>query len=532
MSASDPSPSVRQAKSRGLWRSGLIVSSMTMISRVLGFIRDQVFAIVFGAGAMTDAFFLAFSIPNFLRRLFGEGAFAQAFVPVFSEYKSTRSEDELRDLAAHVSGTLATVVFGVAIAAVLAAPLLVMVIAPGFHDDPVRYAATADMLRITFPYIFFISLVAYAGGILNSLGYFAVPAITPVLLNVCLIGSALLLSPLLEQPVYGLAWGVFLAGLVQLLFQLPFLRRVHMLPRPRWGWRHSGVKRVLALMIPAIIGSSVAQINLLLDKLIASFLPTGSFSWLYYSDRLVEFPLGVLGIALATVVLPKLSSQHATTERQGFSNTLDWALRVGWVIGIPAAVGLFALAQPVLTTLFQYGQFSAEDTRMATYSLMAYSAGLPAFIFIKLLSTGFFARQDTKTPVKIGVVAMLSNMVYNVLWVAPMLYFDVIAPHTGLALATMMSAWQQAITLYRRLIQEDHYQPNPGWGREIARVLAAVACMGLLIAWLSPSSAVWTEYVFWQRAGALLGIIAAALVAYVGTLLLLGARVRDYKVAQ
>jgi len=332
-----------------LTKSSSIVGFMTLASRVLGFVRDQVLAIVFGAGSLTDVFLVAFKIPNFLRRLFAEGAFAQAFVPVFTEYKETKSPEALRDLAAHVIGTLAIILLIISTLGVMLSPLIIMLFAPGFIDDPNRFDLAKDMLRITFPYLFFVSLVACAGSIQNTFGRFAIPSITPILLNVCMIAAALLFSPMFEQPIVALAWGVFAAGLLQLALQLPFLQQLGMLPRPRWGWRHSGVRRILKLMAPAVLGSSVAQINLLLDTIIASFLMAGSLSWLYYSDRLMDFPLGILGVTLGIVILPRLSKQHAHSEPEQFQRTIDWALRLVCLIGIPAAVGLALLAAPMIS---------------------------------------------------------------------------------------------------------------------------------------------------------------------------------------
>ena len=339
--------------SKALLKSTGIVSAMTSLSRVSGFIRDMLYAQLFGAGAGTDAFFVAFRIPNFLRRLFAEGAFSQAFVPVFSEYQTQHQQAELRELVDQVTGTLGAILLLITALGVLAAPLLILLFAPGFSSDAGKYQLTVDMLRITFPYLLFISLTALAGGVLNSCGRFAIPAVTPVLLNLTMIAAALWLAPHMEKPVMGLAWGVFIAGVVQLGFQIPFLRQIKLLPRPRWGWASAGVQQVLKLMLPAVFGSSVAQVNLLIDTLLASFLVSGSVSWLYYSDRLVEFPLGIFGVALGTVILPKLSRHHASAETAHFSQTLDWALRWALLIGVPATVALVILAGPMLAALFQ-----------------------------------------------------------------------------------------------------------------------------------------------------------------------------------
>ena len=402
-------------------KSTAAVGSMTLLSRVLGLARDIVIARFFSASDAADAFFVAFKIPNFLRRLFAEGAFSLAFVPVLTEYRTNYSAAQTKELIDRVAGTLGLILLAISLVGVAASPVLISIFAAGFIDQPAKFALTADMLRITFPYILFISMTAMAAGILNTLKRFAVPAFTPVLLNLSMIGCALWLSPRLEVPITGLAWGVFIAGIAQLLFQLPFLYREGLLPRPKWGWQHEGVQKIIKLMIPAIFGSSVAQINLLFDTFIASFLVTGSVAWLYYSDRLLEFPLGVFGIALATVVLPNLSEAHYKKGADNFNATLRWAIQLSLLIAVPATFGLFMLAQPILATLFEYGAFSDNDSMMAAYSLMAYCLGLPAFILIKILANGFYARQDTRTPVRIGIQSMCLNMLLNVVFVVSML---------------------------------------------------------------------------------------------------------------
>lgn len=502
---------------------------MTTISRFMGLARDIIFANVFGANAGTDAFFVAFKIPNFLRRLFAEGAFAQSFVPVFSEYKETRSRAALVDLLDHVAGSLGGVLLLITTICMAAAPLVVMIFAPGFIGEDDRFALTTEMLRITFPYIFFISLVAFSGGILNSFNQFAVPAFTPVFLNICLIGAALWASPYFEQPVIALAWGVALAGFTQLAFQLPFLVRLGLMPRPRFKRDHEGVKKISKLMIPAIIGSSVAQINLLLDTVIASFLIAGSVSWLYFSDRLVEFPLGVFGIALATVILPNLSKQHANKSLEDFNHTIDWALRLVMLIAIPAALGLLLLSQPILSTLFQYGEFDSHDSYMSSLSLMAYALGLPAFIIIKVLAPAFYARQDTKTPMKIAVKAMIANMALNLLFVAPMLYYSYEAPHVGLALATSASAYMNAALLFFALRREGIYSPQSGWSKLTLQLVVANGLLAGFIAYWTPMLDIWTNWSLFDRVVNLLIIITIAAVIYLGSLLISGLRPAQLK---
>lgn len=511
----------------GLFKSTAVFSGLTMVSRVLGFVRDMVFANLFGAGAATDAFFVAFKIPNFLRRLFAEGAFSQAFVPVLSEYKSLRSAAEVRLLVANVSGTLGVILLLLTVLAILAAYPLVTLFAPGFTGDEAKYALTAEMLRLTFPYLLFISLTALAAGILNSYGHFAVPAVTPVWLNLSLIGAAFWLTPMFDPSVKALAWGVFIAGAVQLLFQFPALARLGLLPRPRWGWHDEGVRRIIKLMLPAIFGSSVAQINLLFDTIIASFLVSGSVSWLYYSDRLVEFPLGVFGIALATVILPSLSQRHAESDPQRFSRTLDWALRWVLLIGLPAMLGLMLLAGPMIATLFQYGEFAPADVAMAEMSLVAYAIGLLGFMLVKVLAPGFFARQDTRTPVRFGVYSMLANMLMNLLFVVPLAYAGIEGPHAGLALATGLAAFVNAGLLFRQLRREGVYRAEAGWGRFTLQVLLANAAMAAFLLWMRGDMSGWIALDAMARAAQLATLVAVAVAIYFSLLLLLGIRPRQ-----
>ncbi len=510
-----------------LFKSTAVVGGFTFFSRILGFVRDVVFAGIFGAGPLTDAFFVAFKIPNFLRRLFAEGAFSQAFVPVLSEYKANRPA-EVRALVADATGALGSVLLAITLAAVVGAPLLVGLFAPGFIDDPERFGPAGEMLRITFPYIFFISLTALAAGVLNSYGRFAVPAFTPIWLNVCLITAALWAARQPETPIVALAWGVFAAGVVQLLFQLPFLGRLGLLAPPRWGWRHEGVRRILRLMGPAVFGSSVAQINLLLDTLIASFLVAGSVSWLYYADRLVEFPLGVFGIALATVILPSLSRKHAESDPAAFSRTLDWALRWVFLLGAPACLGLALLAGPLIASLFNYGAFGGEDVLMARLSLIAYAVGLPAFILVKVLAPGYYARQDTRTPVKVGVIAMGSNMVLNIAFVVPLALAGIPGPHAGLALATSLAAFINAGLLYQGLRRDGVYTPEAGWGGFLGRVVLATGVMAAVLVVLTGSTPDWIAMGLWERVRQLSVAVIAGAAIYFAALALLGIRLRDY----
>jgi putative peptidoglycan lipid II flippase len=510
-------------KGAGLLKSSLVVALMTMLSRVLGLARDIVIANFVGASAAADAFFIAFKIPNFMRRLFAEGAFSQAFVPVLSEYRTQRSIDEVRALLDRVAGVLGGTLAIFTGLALVGAPLLAALFAPGFLGDDYKYQLTTEMIRITFPYLFFISLTGFAGAILNSYGRFAVPAFTPVLLNISLISAALFAGSWFQEPAFALAWGVLLAGVVQFAFQLPFVYGLKLMPLPRWDTRDEGVKRVLLLMGPAIFGVSVSQINLMLDTILASFLPTGSVSWLYYSDRLVELPLGVFAIAISTVILPGLSRHQASDSPRAFSATLDWAIRMVLLIGVPAAIALIVLAQPILTTLFQYGKLTASDVRMASFSLQAYSLGLLAFMLIKILAPGYFSRQDTKTPVAIGIKAMLVNMVLNIALVIPLHYYWQVG-HIGLALATSLAAALNVSLLYRGLRKAGVYQPLDGLMTTILRVFVAALLMAWLVNLVTPAISVWTEWHWWQRAGNIVPICLFGVFVYLLALLLLGAR--------
>ena len=508
-------------------KSTLTVGGATLISRFFGYARDAVIFIVFGANAGTDAFFVAFRIPNFLRRLFAEGAFSQAFVPVMSA-ELHESEHHFRRLIDHVSGLLSVILLIITTLGILFSPWLIMVFAPGF-DDPEQEILASDMLKITFPYLLFISLTALSGSILNIRQKFAIPALTPVLLNISLILAAIWLSPRMENPVTALAWGVFCAGIAQLLFQLPFLWRAHSLPVPKLSGAKQGVDRILKLMLPAIFGTSIVQINLLIDTMIASFLVAGSISWLYISDRFVELPLALFGIATATVILPMLSKQHVSKEYADFDRTIQWALRISLLISIPSMLGLMVLASPIISTLIQYREFSAFDTQMATLSLIAYSIGLPAFIFIKVLAPGFYSRQDTKTPVKIGVVAMLVNIVLNLSFVGLWLVLDLPGAHAGLALATSLSAYVNAGLLFFILRKSKVLQASQDRLTMTIKIFLSSALMLFLLWYLNPLPEVWASWSSWTRFSTLFGLVLAGVGVYIMLLFLLDIRPNQFR---
>jgi len=509
------------------------VSSMTLVSRILGFVRDVLIARLFGAGLATDAFFVAFRIPNLLRRLFAEGAFSQAFVPVLSEYRTRRGDSETKLLVDRTATLLALALLAVTVLGVVGAPIVIYVSAPGFAATPEKFDLTVAMLRVTFPYILFISLVSLAGGILNTWSRFAVPALTPTLLNLSFIFGALFGAPYFDPPAMVLAWSVLAGGVLQLAFQVPALAKIGMLPRPRSGFSDPGVRRILILMGPAVLGVSVAQVSLLINTIIASFLGDGRVSWLYYADRLMEFPTGLLGVALGTVLLPSLSKYHAESSEGEYAKLLDWGLRLTLILAAPAAVALALLSVPLVTTLFHYGQFGEHDVWMTCQALVAYSVGLLGLILVKVLAPGFYARQNISTPVRIAVVTLIATQGLNVLFVLTLRLGGLegstgIGPHAGLALAIGLGACLNAGLLYRKLRQHGIYTPQPGWGAFALKVSAALGTMALAL-WLAAAPAAW-----WLgapgpvRVAAIAGLVLVGGAAYFASLWLLGFRLGDF----
>ncbi len=504
-----------------LLKALLTVSSMTLLSRVLGFVRDVVIARIFGAGAFTDAFFVAFKIPNLLRRLFAEGAFSQAFVPVLAEYKNRRGEAATRLLVDHVASALFVALLVVSAAGWLAAPVIVYLTAPGFAADAAKLELTVGLLRIVFPYIAFISLTALAGAILNTYSRFSIPAFTPVLLNVCFIVFGLWLTPYFDPPVKALAWAVFCGGIAQLAFQVPFLVRLGLLPRFRLDRHDEGVWRVLRLMAPAAFGVSIAQVSLLINVVFASFLATGSVSWLYYADRLMEFPSGLLGAALGTILLPSLAREHADGSSDGYGRLLDWGLRLTFLLAVPAAVALALLAVPLVATLFMHGEFAAHDVLMTRQAVIAYSVGLVGIILVKILAPGFYARQDMRTPVKIALLTLGATQLMNLVLVWPL-------AHAGLALAIGLGACMNAALLYRGLRRAGIYRPQPGWGSFLGRLLLALAAMAATLWFIAGPVQWWLDAGASARIARLAGIVGAGALVYFLALALLGFRVRDF----
>ena len=505
-----------------LLRALATVSSMTFLSRVLGYVRDFFIARLFGAGLAADAFFVAFRIPNLLRRMFAEGAFSQAFVPILSETRNRQTPEETRSLVDAIGTLLFLALLAATALGMLAAPLIGYLFAPGwFHAEPEKFGLTVQMLRITFPYIFFISLVALAAGVLNTWSRFAVPAFTPVLLNVSFIVAAAFFAERFDPPVLALAWAVFVGGALQLALQLPFLARIGMLPRWRLDWRHPGVQRVLKLMLPALFGVSVAQISLLINTIFASFLASGSVSWLYYADRLMEFPAGVLGVAVGTILLPSLSRHHAGGDGARYGQLLDWGLRVTLLLALPAAAALAVLAVPLIATLFHYGRFTAEDVWMTRQALMAYSLGLVGMILVKILAPGFYARQNVATPVKIGVLTLVATQLMNLAFIAPL-------RHAGLALAIGLGACLNASLLYLLLRKNKIYVPQPGWLVFVLKVLASVAFMAIVLFTTMGEESWWLRAGWERKVPAILGLVALGGAAYAACLLAFGFRPRDF----
>jgi putative peptidoglycan lipid II flippase len=505
-----------------LLRAVAAVSSLTFLSRVLGYVRDVFIARMFGAGLATDAFFVAFRIPNLLRRMFAEGAFSQAFVPLLSEYRNRETPDDTRRLVDVIATTLFLALVVVTVIGMLAAPVVGYLFAPAwFHERPEQFGLTVELLRITFPYILFISLVALAAGVLNTWGRFGVPAFTPVLLNVSFIVAAAFFAERFDPPVMALAWAVFAGGALQLAFQLPFLWRIGMLPRWRLDLGHAGMRRVLRLMGPALLGVSASQISLLINTIFASFLVAGSVSWLYYADRLMELPAGVLGVAVGTILLPNLSRHHASGATDEYARLLDWGLRVSLLVALPAAAALAVLAVPLIATLFHYGAFGADDVWMTRRALVAYSVGLVGMILVKILAPGFYARQNVVTPVKIGVLTLVATQLMNLAFIVPL-------QHAGLALAIGLGACLNAGLLYRMLRRTGIYVPQPGWGAFAAKVAGAVAAMAALLYFAMGPGAWWLQAPWQHKVPAIAALVVGGALAYGAVLFALGFRVRDF----
>lgn len=499
------------------------VGSMTFVSRILGFVRDTLIARVFGAGMLSDAFIVAFKIPNLLRRVSAEGAFSQAFVPILAEYKSQRSFEETHSLINRVATWMGIILVGVTLLGMLAAPLIVALIAPGFTADHAKMQLTIELLRITFPYIFFISLVSMAGGVLNTYNKFGIPAFTPVWLNVSMIVAVLFFADHFAEPIKALAWAVFFGGFLQLIFQIPFLKQIGLLPKFELKRDDEGVWRILKLMGPAVLGVSVAQISLIINTVFASFLKTGSVSWLYYADRLMEFPTGVMGVALGTILLPSLSKAYASQDDVEYSQLLDWGLRLTFILAAPAAVALAVLSAPLVVALFHYGKFTGIDVLMTQQALVAYSVGLLGLILVKILAPGFYARQNIKTPVKIAVFTLVTTQLMNLVFV-----FGLDLKHAGLALAIGLGACINASLLYYHLRKAGIYHLQPGWLIFLVKLVVALIVMGVVLYYVKGETTAWLQFGLMKRLLYITGLVSLGAASYFATLMLLGFRPRDY----
>ncbi|MTH46563.1 murein biosynthesis integral membrane protein MurJ [Intestinirhabdus alba] len=504
-----------------LLKSLAAVSSMTLFSRVLGFARDAIIARIFGAGMATDAFFVAFRLPNLLRRIFAEGAFSQAFVPILAEYKSKQGEEATRLFVAYVSGLLTLALALVTVAGVLAAPWVVIMTAPKFTDEPNKLALTAQLLRITFPYILLISLASLAGAILNTWNRFSIPAFAPTLLNISMIGFALFAAPYFNPPVLALAWAVIVGGVLQLGYQLPHLKKIGMLVLPRISFRDAGAVRVIKQMGPAILGVSVSQISLILNTIFASFLATGSISWIYYADRLMEFPSGVLGVALGTILLPSLSKSFASGNQQEYNQLMDWGLRLCFLLALPCTVALGILSGPLTVSLFQYGKFTAVDALMTQRALVAYSVGLLGLIVVKVLAPGFYSRRDIKTPVKIAIVTLIVTQLMNLAFIGPL-------KHAGLSLSIGLAACLNASLLYWQLRKQRIFTPQPGWGRFLLRLVAAVLVMAAVLAVMLHIMPAWAQGSMPWRLLRLMAVVVVGAGVYFAALAALGFKLKEF----
>ncbi|WP_171405004.1 murein biosynthesis integral membrane protein MurJ [Acinetobacter wuhouensis] len=510
-----------------LWRSTFIVSAMTMLSRVLGLVRDMVLLNVFGAGKDFDTFVVAFRIPNFFRRLFAEGAFSQAFIPVLTEYKTTKLHAEVQILISRVFGCLLTVMSLLTLFCMIAAPVILYVYAPGFHNDPAKFDLAVDMFRLTIPYLMFMSLTAFASSILNSYGSFASPAFSPVLLNVAMIAGAWWLAPHMAAPIMALGWAVVAAGVLQLAIQIPELWNKKLLIPPKIDFKHEGVDRILKLMLPALFGVSVTQINLLLNTIWASFMQDGSVSWLYSAERMTELPLGLIGVAIGTVILPSLSVSKAEQDQAKFRRMLDWAARVIFLVGIPASIALFMLSTPIIQALFQHGAFDARDTQMTAMALQCMSGGVLAFMLIKVFAPGFYAIQDTKTPVRVGLMAVAANAILNVIFIGIFKLIDWQAEHMALAIASSGSALVNAGMLYFYLHKKDIFRFGAHWKKLFIQYAIANAVM-IIALWIGLT---WYkgDVSQWIRILEVVGLCVLGVFAYAVALLATGFRPRHLK---
>jgi len=497
------------------------VGSMTFLSRLLGFVRDSIIARVFGVGIDTDAFFVAFKIPNLLRRISAEGAFTQSFIPILAEYKTKNKKIEVNQFINRIATLLGIFLVLITLVGVFGAPWLIYISAPGFVSDPIKFNLTVDLLTITFPYIFFISLVSMAGGVLNTFGKFLVPAFTPVWLNISFIIAALFFADYFEEPIFVLAWAVFIGGVLQLFFQIPFLKQIGCIPNLDFNSNDKGVWRVMKLMGPSILGVSVAQISLLINTIFASFLAVGSVSWLYYADRLLEFPAGILGVALSTILLPSLSKSLANKNKSDYSDLINWGLKLGVLLAAPASAALAILAIPLITTLFFYGEFTVHDILMTQFALVAYSIGLVALILIKILAPAFYAQQNVRTPVKIAIFTLFCTQFMNLIFIN-------LFQHAGLALAIGLGACINASLLFYYLRKGKIFKLKSGWLMFLCKIFISVTVMSSVLFLLKGSIDLWVNYSALLRIGNLLFLVFVGIFVYFVVLKFCGINFQEF----
>ncbi|VFP78542.1 Lipid II flippase MurJ [Candidatus Erwinia haradaeae] len=504
----------------GLLKALVVVSFMTFVSRLLGFIRDAVIARIFGSGIVTDAFFVAFKLPNLLRRFFADGAFSQALVPFLSEYKGKKNVEATKVFITHVAGFLTLVLGVVIILGIMFAPWLIKVTAPGFANTVDKIKLTETLLRITLPYILLISLSSLVGSILNTWNYFAIPAFAPALLNLSIIFFALFAAPYFHPPITALSWSVLIGGMLQLGYQLPYLKKIGLLVLPRLVFHDIDVWRLVHHMGSLVLGVSVSQVSLIINTIFASFLSPGSISWIYYADRLMEFPVGVLGVTLGTILFPLLAKSVSSGNFSEYSYLIDWGLRFCFLLACPSAVALAILARPLIIALFQYGNFTDFDVGMTQHALVAYSVGLIGLIIIKVLVLGFSVHQNVKTPLKISVFTLLATQIMNIVLIGPL-------KHAGLSLSIGLASCLNTLLLYRQLRKQKLFSPQPGWMYFFLRLIISVLVMAGSLVSVLYVMPIWDNGGMIERLARLMIVILIGFSVYILMLSALGFRLRD-----
>ncbi|MDC3386243.1 murein biosynthesis integral membrane protein MurJ [Gammaproteobacteria bacterium] len=505
-------------------RNTLIVSSFTMISRIFGYIRDAaIFIFISNSSGALDAFFVAFRIPNFFRRIFGEGALSTAYVPVLSDYKNNAKGNDAKEFINSSITYLCLILLIISIVGVAITPILIYLIAPGFvYAESGQYELSYSLLRITFPFMFFICLTAVLSSILNCYEKFSMPAFTPVIVNITLILSILFFSDNFDEPVYALAWGLIFGGFIQVVFLLYPLIKMGLFPKISFNKKHPGIKKIKELMLPMILGSSVTQINLIFDTIIASFLITGSIGWLYMSDRFIELPLALFGISIATVLLPKLSEYYNKSDCRSYNATFNWGLKIGIIISLPTSIGLILLAEPILITLLQYREFSVHDVNMTAIGMIAFAIGLPGMIGAKILITNFYSRKNTKYPVRAAVIAVICNFLLNIIFVIYLIKSEFDGAHAGLALATSISAYINFFLLFKTALKTKIIEIDLSIKKIFIKSMIASIIMATFILYFDLNLNTWINLNLVGRLSNLFFIITSSIILYLVLLVMFG----------